>query len=205
MTYALRKAEFGIENVILFDPAEPTVPIFVTGVTDLTHEFSSDANIIYADDRAHLTLYNPKVGTGTISQYQYSAPEAPFYGKAIDANNVETDTGDFKLHSVQFYRQEKLADGTSGFVQYLMPAVTNSYPTAENTGTTTDTLGDGVIWSSDFTMSTSPDYKNLAGLEYMFLRVERTTANATLFDAAMNTGILGTPEYYAGTTPPAGN
>ncbi len=178
MAYDVRKINHGTQEVTYGDGANGGSTVtYSTGIQKFAVSVDQDTKDIFADARTHMTLLNPKKLTIEIDNLQYTGDEMEQMGFAQLQPGAFTDSGSYPTFAVQRILDvlDENGEETKRLEVY--------YGVKSGTYTESDDEDSDEINPKVYTRTLTVAGYDFGDGVIKQLIVDRTTANATVFDS----------------------
>lgn len=176
-----------------------TAPTMVPGLVSCSIEVDQDSENVYADDIVYCVAKGAKVRTANASFRYIPASYLTYLGFKEAANGGYTDTGTFANHAIFFETGGEDCDtGTSARKLHFLYNVKASEPNVD-AETDEDSIEPAEI-EVEYNAQDSDFVKDADGVSVQYYFIERTEANAALYDSFINAIILPSSEIPAEST-----
>jgi len=199
MPYDVREVTHG-DAWAAFAPLTNGVPgaaVTLTGLRAVSIAPEENESTFYADNVPHITLAGSTIHTGTITLYQIPQSFLTGHlGKKVSENGGLTDTGIRAPFALQYVETVTSETGEEYRVLHAYYSCTAGAPTSEST---TD---EDAVTPKEFSIPITAKASSAIldedgkGVTHYELR-ETTAATTAIINAAINDGVLITPDYTA--------
>lgn len=166
-------------------------PVLIPGLVSTEIEVEQEDTNIYADDKVYCVAKGAKVRNVTVTFRNIPAAYVPYLGFKATENGGFSDTGTFANHCIFFETGgENCETGTTSRRLNFLYQVKASEPTWEST--TDEEEVEAAELEVEYTATESDFVKDTDGEGVQYFYIDRTEANARLFDSFESAVILPT-------------
>ena len=182
---------FGFAPITSGDTPAFGTPVLIPGLVSMTIEVEQEDTNIYADNSVYCVAKGAKVRTATATVRNIPAAYLPFLGYLSQANGGYADTGVFPAHCIFFETGgENCETGTITRRLHFLYSCRASEPTQEST--TDEEEVEAAELEINYSCTESDIATDSEGNKVQYFFIDRTEANARLFDSFTTAVILPT-------------